>query len=153
MDTPTPLVNPSGHDAEFHTDDELEKEHGISNEDLNAPKNVGVMVFQAPCMSREEAVENGILLIMVEDEPHLEQRCPEGPHEHAHKSLASGRLSYNKAMNLAAALVTLAAQVSPLDKTEEQIVERINKRVAEAIAADNERGVEDVHERGPYSVL
>lgn len=151
-ETPHPLVNPSGHEPEFRDDSDL-IEAGVTAEELDHPKNVGIVVLQPPSMGRDAAVEAGLTILLVNDEPHEPGTCPPGPHQHEHHVLASGRITYNKALNLAAALVQMSAQVSPLDSTETGIVERINKRIAEEIDEAMKTHVHGIHERGPFDVI
>ena len=99
----------------------------------------------------EEVIDAGLTIILVNDDRHEE--CPPEPHTHDHSPIASGRITFSKAMNLAAALIAMCIPQVPLDPMEKSIVARINEvieqhqRDAEAVAHTESRGGH------PYNVI
>jgi hypothetical protein len=138
------FINPTTSGHQPFDDVELAAE-GVGPEVLDVrTKDVGVIVLAQPKATKEEYVDAGLTIVLVNDKRH--DVCPDTPHTHDHAPIASGRLTYSKAMNLANALIQMCIPMMPLDKTEEGIVVRINEimeqhqRDAESVAHTESRG-------------
>lgn len=145
------FINPTTSGGQRFDDEELAAE-GITEEVIDAgEKNVGVIVLVKPQPTAEAYIDAGLTIILVNDDRHEE--CPPEPHTHDHSPIASGRITFSKAMNLAAALIAMCIPQVPLDPMEKSIVARINEvieqhqRDAEAVAHTESRGGH------PYNVI
>jgi hypothetical protein len=145
-----PFINPTTTGHQNFSDESLAEE-GIGPDVMQDLKDIGLIVLAQPRDTKDEYVEAGLTVIMVNDERHSE--CPDEPHTHDHSPLAAGRITYSKAINLAVALMTMCIPMVPLSATEQGIVERINKVIdrhraeAEAVAHTESRGGQ------PYNVI
>lgn len=119
----SPIADPDDDINQTHASRLLET---MTTDDIlkQSLRDIGIIIVAKPSLTIEEATENGLTVILVNDERH--QACEATAHEHDHSFIASGRITYAKAMALANVLITLCTSVVPIDQTETDIVLRIN---------------------------
>lgn len=126
-------------------------------DDLDNPKTVGVFILTPPTASVAEAVEAGIFIGLIDDSYDVTE-CPDEPHEHPERrKIATGRISYAKALSLASALIEAVSRISPLDTMETKVVERLNARrireLDEMRAAMGKMTDTEAHGGAPFNII
>lgn len=129
--------------------------------DLDKIENVGVLLLIPQVDSQQEAVERGILVSLVRDaSPGICGGMDETDTEHIqkyHTPLATGRITYAKAMQTAMTLLSFCSNVGPLDSTEEALVERLSGKLRDFRQAQQEQAQYDTEAKqaglGGYSVI